>query len=235
MPLTENPPALVAKAEVESALPGLAEFCSDFGPRLSLARKTSAEARIQQWDLARRIFEYAARADVQARVAAMNRLPGGNVRPGRPKTAHGLVCDELVRREKIGERTLWRWLAEWYRPGNDSRPAGGISILLKLRCGCPQKEFSAIVSGNSAERVEGLLAQLSGQGGADESEDESDPRELGREFAQKIFKFMFRRDDNGKIQPRIRTRAETNAFFREANTQLDALGIPCELVPTGKR
>lgn len=235
--MSEALPPIVVAAEAP-ALPGLEAFTTEMRGTILATRAKTAHSRVESWDHARRMYEYGERADVRAAIERMNVLPNGQVRPGRPKTAHHLAADHFVRAGLVAQRTIDRWLAEWYGPATDARPARGVAAALKLTPACSRKEFSAIVAENHppeglADWVDGLLARLAEQSGGGEAAP-LEPEEAGRKFAQKLFAFMYLRDADGQLQPRFKGRKEKNAMLREANKQLGELGADWELVPVAR-
>ncbi|MBE7462304.1 MAG: hypothetical protein HS116_02315 [Planctomycetes bacterium] len=156
----KEPLPIVVQAEAEDSLPGLGLFIQALKPAVVNARHRRAEAHVAGWNVARAIFEYSARADVQARIKQLNYAPNGKMNPGRPKTAHGLVMDAAAERG-MSRKTLEKWVYEWFSPGDKDTEPSGVSVLLKLKPGCGEKQFAEnVVAKAKPEYVEELLAKL---------------------------------------------------------------------------
>lgn len=225
-----EPVPIVARAEAECGLPGLADLVKALNPRVRLARSSGAQGHVDAWAVARAVYEYAARADVQMALKVMNHQPDGRVRPGRPKTSHRLVIDELVRAGVVNDRTVRAWVYEWYTPAEDDGEPHGVAVKLQLKPGCPEKEFQEIVARNSKDRladwVESLLKGTEEDTDAAVERDIPGPKELADSVAHKLQKFFF---ING--HPILRTRAQKDAFSKRLNVLFAQMNLEWELMP----
>lgn len=141
---------VVVAAQEEDALPGLAAFVRQVCGSIVTAHRQSAQARFRTWEVARSIYEYAARPDVAAYIYRMNHPAGGSKRPGRPFSAIALVKKICAKRELLSTRALERWLNEWTR----------VSRLLNLKPSCPASALNAAVKSELPIFVEGVLDQI---------------------------------------------------------------------------
>ncbi|MCX7805925.1 MAG: hypothetical protein N3A38_12150 [Planctomycetota bacterium] len=131
-------------AEIDAAaarLPGIEAFVARWVAPVTAARRKGAEARVEAWDAIRACYEYGKRPEVQAQVAALNRLPDGRAKPGRPHTGHRLAMEALAAKAGIPLRTLESWQREW----------NAASAILGIDSGCDCREFSAIIAENSRD------------------------------------------------------------------------------------
>ncbi len=124
-----QPAAIVVRAEIESAIPGLSDFCASIKPAI----QRSLKAKIEAWNVARMIFQFSQRTEVHLQVDLYNN-PNGKRKEGTPKKAHRYVADELVRFGIIGRDTSYRWLNEWTK----------VAAKAGLSPGCSETEFSLI-------------------------------------------------------------------------------------------
>ena len=224
-----EPVPIVARAEVECSLPGLAAFVKGLVAPIKKAREKNAEAHTHGWQVARAIYEYANRSEVQTALKAINHQPDGRVRPGRPKTAHRLAIDELVRQGLVNDRTVRRWVYEWYTPAEEEGEPRGVSIKLELKPDCAEKDLFGTVAQNSsrlADWVEGLLKDTEEDTAAAVERDIPSPRELADAVANKLEKVFFR---NG--HPILRTRAQKDAFSKRLNQLFAQMNLEWELMP----
>ncbi|GMV82140.1 MAG: hypothetical protein AMXMBFR7_33240 [Planctomycetota bacterium] len=212
---------IVVQAEAEDALPGLGLFIQSLKPAVMNARCRRAEGHVAAWNVARAIFEYAARADVQTRVDAMNRLPDGKLKPGRPKSAHGLAMDAIEAKGLVTRRALEKWVYEWYSPGSDDEPATGIAALLKVKPGCAEKHFAEHVRKPSEpEFVEDLLAKLAEQRGGDTDEPDLPPAK----WAEKALKPLMRQFYDASGHPRALPKTKIRALAEQLDNVLEPFG-----------
>lgn len=224
-----EPVPIVARAEAECSLPGMGALIKALQPRVNMARSSGAQGHIDAWSVARAIYEYAARADVQSAVKALNHLPDGRVRPGRPKTAHRLVMDRLVSDNLVTHRTLCRWVYEWFTPAEDGSEPRGVAVKLKLKPGCPEGEFCDIVAQNTprlADWVDGILKGTEEDTEAAVERDIPSPKELADAVARKLQAVFFR---NG--HPVLHTRAQKDAFSKRLNQLFAQMQLEWELMP----
>lgn len=201
---------IVVQAEAETALPGLAVFVKSVAPTIQVARKSYAEARIAGWNVARSIFEYSARPDVQARVKVLNTGPDGKNKAGRPRTAHGLVMDHLAEQEVVTRRTIEKWVYEWYRPGDKDEPATGVAQILKLKPSCGEKEFHEAVrkTPDTSAFVETVLEGLAEQtGGEAEEPDNLPPAKWADKTLRPLMREFFDAHGNPRVLPKPKVKA----------------------------
>lgn len=215
---------IVVQAEAEVALPGLAHFVKVVTPSIQATRKSYADARISGWNVARQIFEYSARADVQARVKALNTGPDGKNRPGRPRTAHGLVMDHLAQEGVVTRRTIEKWVYEWHRPGDGQSPPMGVAQVLKLKPACSEKDFLDAARKNAADTaafVESTLEALAAQSGGDQDDPEKLPP---TQWADKVAKPILRELTDAQGQPKVVAKARLKALAEKLDAVLDPFG-----------
>lgn len=200
---------IVVQAEAEDALPGLALFVHGMKNCVMAARKQNAIAHITKWNVARAIFEFSARADVQACVKAMNRQPDGKLKPGRPKTAHGIVMDTMAAKNLVTRRSIEKWVYDWYRPGHGDEAPSGISVLLKLKPGCAEKEFHQLTSQNPDPAfVEDTLEKLSEQrGGESDEPDNLPPAQWADKTLRPLMREFFDPHGNPRVLPKPKVKA----------------------------
>jgi hypothetical protein len=130
--VTEGP-VLVVKQEGDFAsLPGIEEFVRDMKADLKTAREKNAEARVKSWDVIRRCYEYGQRPDVQARVQALNLLPNGKKKEGRPHSGHTLALEAIAAKSGVTKRTLQNWQVKWL----------DAAAKLGVEPGCPAQELN---------------------------------------------------------------------------------------------
>jgi len=108
----QQPPAIVARAENRAdwmKLPGIEEFAARLKQAVQNAREKSAVGRLISWEVIRQCYEYGNRADVRARVAAMNHLPDGSRKNGRPYAGHRLAMEAIAAKCGVHFRTVAKW------------------------------------------------------------------------------------------------------------------------------
>ncbi|MGD0089923.1 MAG: hypothetical protein ABSE73_08390 [Planctomycetota bacterium] len=114
-------PALVVRAEAKCAwmkLPGIEEFTARLKAQVRDAREKSAVGRLLAWETIQQCYEYGNRAEVRARVAAMNTLADGSSKNGRPYSGHRLAMEAIAARCALNFRTVERWQANFNRAVN---------------------------------------------------------------------------------------------------------------------
>jgi hypothetical protein len=117
---TPQPPeaVIVSPKEVWTHLPGIDSFVSELTPQIQIPRERRAVASVTSWEIIRRCYEYGKREDVKARVAALNRLPDGSAKRGRPYTGHMLAIRAVAAKNGLWLSTVVKWQLSYKRVVN---------------------------------------------------------------------------------------------------------------------
>lgn len=192
----------------------------------------SVHALYKGYEIGKLMVEYAETPELRKIIECIRTERIEQKLGGRPLEGHCYVAGLL--QEKIGLSKPWlEKCSRAFLKDRETNFSLGPKLAMWIAKG--KAGFKAALNEsplliNSLPNPERLLPAPEGE----DADPPMDPKELGREFAQKLFRFMYWKDGKGQTQPRLHTKAHLNAWFREANHQLEALGVPCQLIPKAK-
>jgi hypothetical protein len=221
--MKNEPVPIVASAAVE-VLEGVKKYAEEVSAQFRIQQKKQAEYDAAGLELGRLVCELAARPDLQARLAVINR--GKN---GRPEAPHCFAARQLVAAgATVSEKHIIRMAR-----GFLNAQKKGLPITTSIRT-VEAMDLVKKYTDKSPDDVMPSIERLFDTDASQGSDGEGDSFDAERDalrVARKIREFLYTPEGH----PRLRTRKQKDEFAQNVNKALSEQGLDWELVPQERK